>query len=187
VLVIILGIGVTLLSNGSSGDAARSAERERASGPARRLPEASDDGSHVALGLAAAPAPPARVSDVMSDWRMAIIQKNAEVVERVDREFAARAQEFVPALMTSAESDAEERVRAFSTRVLGKLRPSESASLMRKLLADRSEYVRFNAAWALGELSDRDAVGRLRELEKRDPAVSVRQSAAESLRKLGGG
>ena len=137
-----------------------------------------------------APAPnftPARVSDVMNDWRMAIIQMNADVVERVDREFAARAPEFIPALMVSAESDAEPRVRAFSTRVLGKLRPAESTELMRKLLVDRSEYVRSNAAWALGELGDREAVGRLRQMEKRDPAALVRQSAAESARKLGGG
>jgi len=123
----------------------------------------------------------------MNDWRMAIIQMNADVVERVDREFAARAPEFIPALMVSAESDAEPRVRAFSTRVLGKLRPAESTELMRKLLVDRSEYVRSNAAWALGELGDREAVGRLRQLEKRDPAALVRQSAAESARKLGGG
>ena len=186
-LVTSFGIGVALLSGGSSSDSARSAEQPRASLAARSLPETTGDDTHAAIGSAPPPPPAVRVSDVMNDWRLAIIEKNADVVERVDREFAARPQEFIPALMASAETDAEERVRAFSTRVLGKLRPVESTSLMRKLLADRSEYVRFNAAWALGELADREAVARLRELEKRDPVPRVRHSAAESLRKLGGG
>jgi len=155
----------------------------------RGLPEMADPtGATGVSGAEPLPAVPRdRVKDVMHDWRMAIVHKDAEVVERVDRLFAAEPREFIPALMVSAESDPEERVRSFSTRVLGKLRPPESAELMRKLLSDRSEYVRFNAAWALGELADRDAVGRLRDLQKRDPAPSVRDSAGASLRKLGGG
>lgn len=156
--------------------------------PAPTLPEIADPTRAVgANGAEALPAPGPRVEDVMRDWRTAIVNKNAEMVERVDRLFAAQAQQFIPALMISAESDPEERVRAFSTRVLGKLRPPESTELMRKLLADRSEYVRFNAAWALGELADREAISRLRDLQKRDKAASVRDSATASLRKLGGG
>ena len=58
---------------------------------------------------------------------------------------------------------------------------------MSKLLADPSEYVRFNAAWALGELDAREAAPRLRQLAARDPSSSVRQSAASSLRKMNGG
>lgn len=123
----------------------------------------------------------------MADWHTAIVNKDAETVERVDRIFAAESSLFLPALMISAESDREERVRAFSTRVLGKLRSPQSVVVIRKLLADRNEYVRSNAAWALGELDDRDAVIRLRDLQKRDPAPVVRDSAAASLRKLAGG
>ena len=89
--------------------------------------------------------------------------------------------------MVSAEGDAAERVRSFSTRVLGKLHPAESADLMRRLLADPSQYVRFNAAWALGELGDRNATAPLRHLATRDPSPLVRDSAGQSLRKLGGG
>jgi HEAT repeat protein len=58
---------------------------------------------------------------------------------------------------------------------------------MHKLLRDKSEYVRFNAAWALGELVDRTAVPQLRRLQTRDPSSSVRQSASASLGKLEGG
>ena len=122
----------------------------------------------------------------MADWHKAIVNKDAEVVERVDRIFASESNVFLPALMISAETDPQERVRAFSTRVLGKLRSPTSVVVIRKLLADRNEYVRSNAAWALGELDDRDAVVRLRELQKRDPAAVVRDSAAASLRKLVG-
>jgi hypothetical protein len=154
--------------------------------PAPMLPRVIDDPGPAAA-TAPTVSPEERVKQVMADWRMAIVNKDAEVVERVDRIFAAESSAFLPALMVSAESDPEERVRSFSTRVLGKLRSPESAALMRKLLADRSEYVRFNAAWALGELDDREAVARLREIQKRDPAPTVRDSAAASLHKLLGG
>jgi hypothetical protein len=154
--------------------------------PGRMLPVVADEPGAVAPAPATVP-PEVRVKQVMDDWRMAIVNKDAEVVERVDRTFASESSEYLPALMISAESDPEERVRSFSTRVLGKLRSPESVALIRKLLTDRSEYVRSNAAWALGELEDRDAVGRLRELQRRDPAPGVRNSAAASLRKLDGG
>jgi HEAT repeats len=144
--------------------------------------------------LAAGDAPPAptepiaaRVAPLMTEWRSAIVNKNADMVESLDRTFVDHPREFIPALMASAESDPEDRVRSFSTRVLGKLRPSESTELMRKLLSDRSEYVRFNAAWALGQLADREAGPRLRRLLQRDPSATVRQSARESLSKIEGG
>lgn len=129
----------------------------------------------------------ARVEPTMTQWRYAIINKDAQMVEALDRAFASHPNEFVSALMASAENDSEERVRSFSTRVLGKLRPPQSAPLMRKLLTDRSEYVRFNAAWALGQLDDRAAVSRLRALKRRDASMDVRRSASDSLRQLEGG
>ena len=171
-----------------------SSEATTATGPGGRsrplggLPRV-ENGAGLAPSLPSYPAEDVedRVDPMMKEWRDAIITKNAEAVEALDRAFASHPREFVPALMASAQSDAEERVRAFSTRVLGKLRPSESVPLMRKLLTDRSEYVRFNAAWALGQLDDRTAVSRLRSLKQRDPSLDVRRSAGESLRKLEGG
>ena len=128
-----------------------------------------------------------RVAPLMQDWRNAIIHKDADTVMTLDRTFADHPREFLSALMASAEDDPEERVRSFSTRVLGKLRAPESATVLSKLLADRSEYVRFNAAWSLGQLADHSAVARLRRLQQRDPSPSVRQSAGESLRAMEGG
>ncbi|MES1164628.1 MAG: HEAT repeat domain-containing protein [Verrucomicrobiota bacterium] len=129
----------------------------------------------------------ARVPKVMGEWRQAILNKNADTVEALDSVFAVHPGEFIAALMASAGGDPDERVRSFSTRVLGKLRSKESAELMRKLLDDRSEYVRFNAAWALGELSDHAAASRLRRLQKADPSANVRRSAEDSLRRMEGG
>ena len=135
----------------------------------------------------AGPVPPQRIDELMKLWRQAIVVKNPEPVERLDRLFAERPTEFLPALMVSAETDPEERVRSFSTRVLGKLRKPGSVELLRRLLNDHSVYVRFNAAWALGELTDHQARATLLRLEQRDPSPLVRQSAGESRRKIEGG
>lgn len=127
-----------------------------------------------------------QIATVLKSWHAAIVTKNAETVENLDRAFAERPDRFVGPLMENAEGDSEERVRAFSTRVLGKLRRPESVEVLRRLLKDPSQYVRFNAAWALGELSDREAAATLLRLERRDPSSMVRQSAGASRRKIEG-
>ena len=129
----------------------------------------------------------ARIADAMTAWRIAILNKSPEQVESLDRAFAEHRASFIPALMESAGGDAEPRVRAFSTRVLGKLRATEARALMHRLLGDGSEYVRLNAAWVLGELADREAMVELERLERRDRSEMVRRSAHESLRRLNGG
>lgn len=184
-----LGLGVFALSDRATRKTGAPTDGEDDRPQARRLPDLGGLADHDHAAAAAAQAPPlaSRVPELMNEWRSAIIQKNAESVENLDRTFAAHPDEFIPALMASAEGDPEERVRSFSTRVLGKLRPAASTELIRKLLADRSEYVRFNAAWALGELADHEALPRLREMQRRDPAASVRESAAHTVQKLSGG
>jgi HEAT repeat protein len=157
----------------------------------RGLPSAANGQMPAAVtdsvaGAAVEEPAPARVARLMKDWRTAIVNRDPDVVESLDAIFATHPGEFIAPLMTSAESDPEERVRSFSTRVLGKLRPPESTVLLRKLLADRSEYVRLNAAWALGELADRQAATRLQQLQRRDPSPNVRRSAGESLQKIQG-
>jgi len=127
-----------------------------------------------------------QVATIMKSWHAAIVTKNAETVETLDRAFAARPEEFVAALIENAQGDPEERVRAFSTRVLGKLRRPESVEALRQLLKDSSQFVRFNAAWALGELNDREAAPSLLRLERHDPSAMVRQSAGQSRHKIEG-
>jgi len=154
------------------------------------LPSVGSPSSAVPLPASSSGAPVQptgeQVAAIMKSWHAAIVTKNAETVETLDRAFAARPEEFVAALIENAQGDPEERVRSFSTRVLGKLRRPESVQALRQLLKDSSQFVRFNAAWALGELNDREAAASLLRLERHDPSAMVRQSAGQSRRKIEG-
>lgn len=174
-------------SHPTVGDSNESALSDGAR-PRAPLPSLGTDLSPSARSPSVTPAEPTseQVASLMKSWHAAIVTKNAETVETLDREFAARPGEFVAALIDNAQSDPEERVRSFSTRVLGKLRRPESVPALRQLCKDSSQYVRFNAAWALGELNDREAVATLRRLEHHDPSSMVRQSAGQSRRKIEG-
>ena len=97
-----------------------------------------------------------------------------------------------PAPAQSAASDDNERVRAFSTRELGKLKRADLAPAFTQLLDDKSPFVRQNAAWALGELSAgdegraaaRQAIAELRQVVKHDPAGEVRAAARTTLDRI---
>jgi hypothetical protein len=127
-----------------------------------------------------------QVEGVMGRWRTAILVKDAQSVIALDLMFRQMPDRYTAALAASAETDANERVRAFSTRVLGKLKSAAEAPLYRRLLADQSPYVRQNAAWALGELGPAaaPAVAELQKASARDPANDVRAAAKAALGKL---
>ncbi len=127
-----------------------------------------------------------QVEGAMGRWRTAILVKDAHSVIALDQTFRQMPDRYTAALATSAESDENERVRAFSTRVLGKLKNAAEAPLYRRLLADHSPYVRQNAAWALGELGPgaAPAVAELQKASARDPATDVRAAAKAALAKL---
>jgi HEAT repeat protein len=128
----------------------------------------------------------------MSRWRIAVVGKDAETVVALDLTFRQLPDLYTDALAKSAETEANERVRAFSTRVLGKLKRPDQEPLYERLLTDKSVYVRQNAAWALGELGAADpgrtaaehAVSELRHVHARDPANEVRLAAKDALNKL---
>jgi HEAT repeat protein len=132
------------------------------------------------------------VDATMARWRTAVLVKDAQAVVALDQVFRQLPDRFADALAGSAETDGNERVRAFSTRVLGKLRRPELAPLYGRLLADRSVFVRQNAAWALGELGGvqdgraaaAGALAELRQVGARDPANEVRLAARDALGKL---
>jgi HEAT repeat protein len=127
-----------------------------------------------------------QVEGTMARWRMAILTKDAPSVIALDLTFRQMPDRYLAALATSAESDGNERVRAFSTRVLGKLKNGAEAPLYQRLLTDKSPYVRQNAAWALGELGPAaaPAVAELQKASARDPANDVRAAAEAALAKL---
>jgi hypothetical protein len=125
------------------------------------------------------------VAAEMSRWRTAIATKDAATVIALDLAFRQDPDRYVDALVKNAETDSNERVRAFSTRVLGKLKRPDQAPVFQKLLADKSPYVRQNAAWALGELGGA-AAPALAELRHaaRDSAHDVRLAAQDALGKV---
>jgi len=127
-----------------------------------------------------------QVEGAMGRWRTAIAVKDAPSVIALDLTFRQMPDRYIAALATSAESDENERVRAFSTRVLGKLKNAAEAPLYQRLLTDKSPYVRQNAAWALGELGPAaaPAVAELQRASARDPANDVRVAAKAALAKL---
>jgi len=142
---------------------------------------------------AALPPPPetpqliaTEVEGAMGRWRTAILMKDAPSVVALDLTFRQMPDRYTAALAASAESDENERVRAFSTRVLGKLKNAAEAPLYRRLLADKSPFVRQNAAWALGELGPAaaPALAALQKAGARDPANDVRAAAKAALAKL---
>ena len=127
-----------------------------------------------------------QVDGAMDRWRQAILLKDAPSVVALDLMFRGMPDRYVAALARSAEGDENERVRAFSTRVLGKFKNADEASLYQRLLTDKSPYVRQNAAWALGELGPAaaPAVAELQRASARDPATDVRAAAKVALKKL---
>jgi HEAT repeats len=135
---------------------------------------------------------PEQLRGAMDAWRRAIIERNADTVLALDGAFSAYPGRFGPELLRQADSDPEPRVRAFSTRVLGKFKNAALEKDFERLLADASPYVRQNAAWALGELVERPdgreaaqgAVVELRRLQDTDPATAVRAAATNALNRL---
>jgi HEAT repeat protein len=128
----------------------------------------------------------------MDAWRNAIVGKDADTVLSLDGAFTGNPGRYAAALVKSATTDDNERVRAFSTRVLGKIGAPALAEVFASLLDDKSPYVRQNAAWALGELGVRPdgraaaqrATTELRRLEQNDAAKDVRVAANSALKRL---
>lgn len=112
-----------------------------------------------------------QVNNVMNLWRSAILARDIEAVGNCDRIFSDQRAVFTPPLVKSARSDPDERVRAFSTRMLGKFRDQALVPLFRELLADPGAFVRSNASWALGELGI-----KVPAEQRRDPAPATQKA-----------
>lgn len=153
-------------------------------------PSATSSVPHLVPGPAPVPAakelPVAeQVDNVMTVWRAAITNRNSEDVLACDRIFRDEPDKYRAALVESARKDPDERIRAFSTRVLGKLKDARLTPLFRELLTDASPHVRKNGAWALGVLGARESRPDLEALKRNDVAPKVRAAAAVALDQTG--
>jgi hypothetical protein len=128
-----------------------------------------------------APVDDKAVHQVMQQWRSSILDRDADGVLACDNLFREHPRSFGPPLRDSAAQDGDERVRAFSTRVLGKLRDPALAPFFLERLQDPSAFVRENGAWALGELRAIEATDELAALKHDDPAPAVRKAAELAL------
>jgi HEAT repeat protein len=81
----------------------------------------------------------------------------------------------------SALSDAAPLVRATAARVVSSLPHKEAARLLLPLLRDKDEFVRREAAYALGLTRSASAVEALAEALARDKEAGVRGAAAVAL------
>lgn len=132
---------------------------------------------------ASAPKPP--MDPVIVTWRNAIRQRRAQEVTSCQNAFLSHRDRFHPLLVDLVRTDKVWRIRSFTTRVLGRMKVKGDGPLLVQLLAtDENEYVRANAAWALGELGD-PAAGEALEKAKKDTAPNVRKEVAAALDKLG--
>jgi len=82
-------------------------------------------------------------------------------------------------------NDPEVQVRAAAAHAVVFLPLAEAAGLIVPLLQDRAEFIRREAAYALGETHSRSAVARLSELLSGDKEAAVRSAAAVALGQIG--
>src|SRR6188508_2716034 len=143
-LVLVTGTGVLVLRDRRAEQAMR---LRGADGPSQRGLEAGRGEEPPVWPRQETEAEIAQEVDTsLASWRQAILDKNAEVVQSLDRAFLSSPERYRAALEKSARSDVDERVRAFSTRVLGKQKNAAFAALFETLLSDKSPFVRQNAA-----------------------------------------
>jgi hypothetical protein len=188
-------IGLPLLLVGmlfnAAGNTPNRPELRRAEGQLGHI-RATPDGPLGFLSLERSEDAGKRPEAALVDWRTAILIRDPDMVTKLDAAFLEAPAMYLEALKKSATSDENERVRAFSTRELGKFKRVDLVPSFEQLLNDKSPFVRKNAAWALGELSvgsdalvvARHARAALRNLAIRDPAEDVRLAARRALERI---
>ena len=92
---------------------------------------------------------------------------------------AAASRVALPAL-----SDPSPMIRVMAAKAILSLDPAESAAALLPLLADKDEFVRREAAYALGHTYSRTATSALSELLLNDKEAGVRGAAAVALGKI---
>lgn len=122
---------------------------------------------------------------LMNTWREAIVVKNIKDIQGLSIAIGRYGKESIPFMQKLALEDNNERVRAFATRSLGRMRNNELNSLFIDLLKnDKSPFVRENAAWSLGLLGDSNAIVALQLVADNDESTQVRQVAKKAINSI---
>jgi len=111
---------------------------------------------------------------------------SSEVEERRDALMKLGAMKHPDASRAAAAAltDPEPVVRVTAAHAIGSLPPSEATALLIPLLKDKLEFVRREAAYALGEVRGRAAAPPLIELLSTDKEAGVRAAAALALGRI---
>lgn len=136
-----------------------------------------------------------KVKQLIEDWKSAIINEDNQNVPLRAQDLVDMIDDTFEKLKGLVEDKNEnERVRSFSLRVLGSLRRVELVEFYAGLLRnDKSQYVRENAAWALGELAGvlnkntemrQKAIDSLNLAVQLDTSEMVRRIAKESVERI---
>jgi len=151
----------------------------------------------IGIAFLLSPLAEARTRLAQDDNRLAPIQReierqrqrlgSAEVEERRDALMRLGNLKRPEASRAAAASlnDAVPVVRVTAAHAILSLPSREAASLLIALLGDKSEFVRREAAYALGETRDRSAVAGLTDTLLGDKQASVRAAAAIALGQIG--
>ncbi|MEW6026723.1 MAG: HEAT repeat domain-containing protein [Planctomycetota bacterium] len=126
-----------------------------------------------------------RAGRLFNLWRKAILTRNITQINQLETQVKGYGDNAIPFLRKLAKEDGNERVRAFSVRVLGRMNIPDLSTLFVELLRDdQSPFVRENSCWALGRLGNPEAIEILQKTADADQSTQVRKAATEAIESI---
>lgn len=135
------------------------------------------DVREIALRALSRIADPAAVPHLVAALRSA----DPWLAPRIAEILARHGQGAVEPLMEVVASTDRHPARAWAASVLGEVKAARAFPVLTRALADLDDEVRAKAAWALGQIGDRRAIGDLLDRLLTDPAPFVRTRVAAAL------
>ena len=118
-----------------------------------------------------------QIGRLFNIWRQSILTKNISQINQLDSQIKACGDEAIPFLTKLAKEDRNERVRAFATRILGRMNLSDLFSLFVELLKnDTSAFVRENSCWSLSRLGNIEALEILQKVADSEAIEKIKST-----------